>query len=92
LITIVGFSDADWASCLETRRSTYGFSIYLGGSLVSWCAKKQPIAARSSCESKYRAMANTAAEIIWVTHLLTELHALPITRPTLLCDNQSALV
>lgn len=36
-------------------------------------------------------MANTAAEIIWLTHLLRELHALPSGRPTLLCDNQSAL-
>nr|GEV58210.1 uncharacterized protein [Tanacetum cinerariifolium] len=36
-------------------------------------------------------MANTATEIIWFTHLLRELHALPPDRPTLLCDNKSAL-
>ncbi|GJX67267.1 uncharacterized mitochondrial protein-like protein [Tanacetum coccineum] len=36
-------------------------------------------------------MANTAAEIVWITHLLQELHALPPDRPTLLCDNKSAL-
>ncbi|KAK9073343.1 hypothetical protein SSX86_007667 [Deinandra increscens subsp. villosa] len=90
-INILGYSDADWARCIETRRSTYGYSIFLGGNLVSWSAKKQPTVARSSCESEYRAMANTAAEIIWVTHLLQELHALPPDRPTLLCDNKSAL-
>ncbi|KAI3680197.1 hypothetical protein L2E82_50582 [Cichorium intybus] len=89
--TILGYSDADWARCLETRRSTYGYSIFLGGNLVSWSAKKQPTVSRSSCESEYRAMANTAAEIVWVTHLLRELHALPPDRPTLLCDNKSAL-
>ncbi|KAK9060122.1 hypothetical protein SSX86_020826 [Deinandra increscens subsp. villosa] len=89
--TLVGYSDADWARCLETRRSTYGYSIFLGGNLVSWSAKKQPTISRSSCESEYRAMANTAAEIVWITHLLRELHALPCSRPTLLCDNQSAL-
>ncbi|KAD5317324.1 hypothetical protein E3N88_17270 [Mikania micrantha] len=89
--SLLGFSDADWARCLETRRSTYGYSIFLGGNLVSWSAKKQPTISRSSCESEYRAMANTAAEMIWLTHLLTELHALPKDRPTLLCDNRSAL-
>ncbi|GJS04403.1 retrovirus-related pol polyprotein from transposon TNT 1-94 [Tanacetum coccineum] len=89
--TIIGYSDADWARCLDTRRSTYGYSIYLGGNLVSWSAKKQPTVSRSSCESEYRAMANTAAEIVWITHLLQELHALPPDRPTLLCDNKSAL-
>lgn len=67
---IVGYSNADWAQCIETPRSTYGYSIFLGGNLVSWCAKKQPTVSRSSCESEYRAMANTAAEIIWITHLL----------------------
>lgn len=36
-------------------------------------------------------MANAAAEIVWITHLLQELHALPSSRPTLLCDNKSAL-
>ncbi|KAJ0813187.1 putative RNA-directed DNA polymerase [Helianthus annuus] len=36
-------------------------------------------------------MANTASELIWITHLLHELHALPPGPPTLLCDNKSAL-
>ncbi|KAJ0948419.1 putative RNA-directed DNA polymerase [Helianthus annuus] len=62
--TIVGYFNADWARCLETRKSTYGYSIFMGGIIISWSAKKQPTVLRSSCESVYRAMANTAAEII----------------------------
>ncbi|XP_071699439.1 uncharacterized mitochondrial protein AtMg00810-like [Rutidosis leptorrhynchoides] len=88
---LLGYSDADWARCIETRRSTYGYSIFLGGNLVSWSAKKQPTVARLSCESEYRALANTAAEIVWITHLLHELHVLPPDQPTILCDNKSAL-
>ena len=76
---------------METRWSTYGYPIFLGDNLVSWSAKKQPTVARSSCESEYRAMANTAAEMVWVTHILRELHMMPSTRPVLLCDNRSAL-
>ncbi|KAL7589607.1 hypothetical protein Lser_V15G38168 [Lactuca serriola] len=71
--TILGYLDVDWARCIETCRSTYDYSIFLGGNLVSWGAKKQPIVSRSSCESEYRALANAAYEIIWITHLLSEL-------------------
>ncbi|XP_071728268.1 uncharacterized mitochondrial protein AtMg00810-like [Rutidosis leptorrhynchoides] len=89
--TLLGYSDADWARCIETHRSTYGYSIFHGGNLVSWSAKKQPTISRSSCESEYRALAITVAEIIWITHLLKELHVLLPDRPTILCDNKSAL-
>ncbi|KAL7615195.1 hypothetical protein Lser_V15G05763 [Lactuca serriola] len=89
--SLLGYSEADWARCIETRRSTYGYSIFLGGNLVSWSAKKHPTVSRSSCESEYRAMANTTAEIMWITHLLRERFALPPECPTLLCDNMSAL-
>ncbi|XP_014506456.1 uncharacterized protein LOC106766224 [Vigna radiata var. radiata] len=89
-LNVLGHSDADWARCIETRRSTYGYSIFLGRNLVSWSAKKQPIVARSSCESEYRAMANAAAELIWITHLLHDLHISHQAR-TLLCDNKSAI-
>lgn len=26
---LIGYSDADWARCIETRHSTYGYSIFL---------------------------------------------------------------
>ncbi|XP_022856112.1 uncharacterized protein LOC111377271 [Olea europaea var. sylvestris] len=60
--TLVAYSDANWAGCPDTHRYTFGYSIYLGGKLVSWSAKKQPIVSRSNCESKYRALALTVVE------------------------------
>ena len=37
---LVAYSDDDCVSCLNTRRSTSDYSIYLGKNLVSWSAKK----------------------------------------------------
>lgn len=37
---LCAYSDADWAGCPETRRSTSGYLCYIGNNLVSWCSKK----------------------------------------------------
>ncbi|XP_051135002.1 uncharacterized mitochondrial protein AtMg00810-like [Andrographis paniculata] len=89
--TLLGYSDVDWARCIDTRRSTYGYSIFIGSNLVSWSAKKQPTVSRSSCESEYRAMASAASKMVWVSNLLRDLHSLPKFPPMLLSDNKSAL-
>ena len=66
------YTDADWAGCPDTRRSTSGFCVYIGDSLVSWSSKRQAIVSRSSAEAEYRGVANVVAECIWLRQLLGE--------------------
>jgi hypothetical protein len=87
---ISGFSDADWAGCVDDRRSTGGFAVYLGSNLVSWSARKQPTVSRSSTEVEYKSLANATTEIIWVQKLLTELGVQHPPMARLWCDNLGA--
>lgn len=90
-LVLTAYADADWASCVDTRRSVSGVCIFIGSSLVSWKSKKQPIVSRSSAEAEYRAMALAAAELTWFGYLLADLHIKIDGTPILYCDNKSAL-
>jgi hypothetical protein len=90
-IQILGFSDADWAGCLDTRRSTSGHCFFLGTSLISWKAKKQITISRSSSEAEYIALSSATCELVWLLFLLKDLQVTCSKLPVLYCDSQSVI-
>jgi hypothetical protein len=90
-LQLTGYSDADWAGCMDTRKSISGYCFFIGKSLISWRAKKQATVSRSSSEAEYRALSSAACELQWLIYLLSDLQIRLDKTPTLYCDNQSAV-
>eukprot|EP00170_Pyropia_yezoensis_P001938 contig_8306_g1942 len=85
-----GFTDADFAGDLDTRRSTSGFAFMYNGAAVGWRSKVQATVATSTMEAEYIAAAAAAREALWLRKLLDDLHQAP-GPPQLMCDNQGAI-
>ena len=90
LLVLSGYSDSDYANCVDTSRSVGGYCFTLGSGMVSWGSRKQATVADSTCYAEYMALHDAAHEAIFLRQLLAGLHFLPSSPSRLLCDNDAA--
>jgi hypothetical protein len=85
------YTDSDWASDRDTRRSTSGGIVIMAKGPINWLLKLQPIVAVSSMEAKYIACFFAIQDIVWIRQLLKDL-GLERTLPTRVHIETSQLV
>lgn len=90
-VKLLGFTDSDWANCLDTCRSVGGYAWSLGTRLISWALRKQKTVAASLCEAEYMVAFEAAQECIWLQMVLTALGYSQDTPTMILCNNNSAI-
>lgn len=89
-VEVVGYVDANYAACKDSRKSTTGYIFLIGGTPISWISRLQRNIALSTTESEYVALAEAAKEMIWIKRLLRWL-GLQQSKYLILCDSQSAI-
>ena len=76
----MGYTDSDYAGCIDSRHSTSGYLFTLRDGLISWSSKHQPIVTTSTCEAEYVASCHATKEAVWLQNLLDLLgHTQPTT-------------
>lgn len=90
-LTLEIYSDADYAGCVQTRRSTSGYLFKIGSSVISWTSQRQNSVSLSSTEAEYIAASEAIKGIIWIIQLIYSITFGKEIQPTLYIDNQSAI-
>ena len=89
-VSLVEYSDADWAGNANDRKSTVGGCFYVGTNLVAWMCKKQNSISLSTAEAKYIVAGNYCSQLLWVKKLLGD-YGISQDTMVVYCDNSSVI-
>ncbi|KAJ3673013.1 hypothetical protein LUZ60_006387 [Juncus effusus] len=89
-LSLLGYTDADFAGSKVDRKSTSGTCQLFGGNLVSWSSRKQNSVTLSSAEAEYVTAGSCCAQILWLNQTLGD-YGLNFRKVPILCDNTSAI-
>jgi hypothetical protein len=90
--SLVGFTDSDYASCYDTRKSTSGYFFKFGHGAISWRSKLQDCTATSSTEAEYVAASDAAKEALWLGRLACTFRQTDLKwSPTMFNNSQGAV-
>jgi hypothetical protein len=92
-LEVIGYSDSDFAGCVDSRKSTFGYLFLLAGGAISWKSAKQTITASSTMEAEFVACFEATAHGLWLRNFISGLGVVDsIAKPLrIYCDNAVAV-
>jgi hypothetical protein len=90
-LMLKGYTNADWASDRNDRKSTSGYVFMLGRGTMSWSSRKQSAIVLSSTEAEYIVGGHATKEAVWLRRLLSDLGQNVTELTVLHIDNQSSI-
>ncbi|KAL8153044.1 hypothetical protein V2J09_010804 [Rumex salicifolius] len=92
-LEVIGYSDSDFAGCVDSRKSTFGYVFLLAEGAVSWKSGKQSVIATSTMEAEFVACFEATIHGLWMRNFISGLGIVDsIARPLrIYCDNSAAV-
>jgi hypothetical protein len=83
------YSDSDFASDPDTRRSVSGIVFKYSGGAIVWASRRQQSVSLSTTEAEYVAASEAAKDVVWLTRLFNEIapfDATPVLQVDKACE------
>ena len=92
-LEVIGYSDSDYAGCIDTRKSTFGYIFLLVRRAISWKSAKQSVIAASTMETEFVACFEATIQGLWLRNFISRLGVVDsISKPLkIYCDNSAAV-
>ena len=92
-LEVIGYSDSDYAGCVDSRKSTFGYLFLLAGGAISWKSGKQSVIATSTMEAEFVACFEATIHALWLRNFISGLRIVDtIAKPLrIYCDNSAAV-
>ena len=92
-LEVIGYSNSDFAGCVDTRKSTFGYTFLLAKWAISWKSVKQSIIAASTMEAEFVACFEATIQANWLQNFISGLGVVnSIAKPLkIYCDNSATV-
>ena len=92
-LEVIGYSDSDFAGCVDTRKSTFSYLFLLAGGAISWKSAKQSVIAASTMEAEFVACFEATVHGLWLRNFISRLWIVnSIAKPLkIYCDNSTTV-
>jgi hypothetical protein len=72
-LEVIGYSDSDFAGCIDTRKSTFVYLFMISQGAISWKSAKQTIVASSTMEEEFVACFEATIHALWLRNFISGL-------------------
>ncbi|XP_050895179.1 secreted RxLR effector protein 161-like [Lathyrus oleraceus] len=92
-LDVIGYSDSDFAGCVDSHKSTSGYIFMMADRAISWRSTKQTLVATFTMEAEFVSCFEATSHGVWLKSFISGLRIMDsISKPLkIFCDNSTAI-